>query len=123
MKATLSQLASENCTGQKTVVLGAMGELGDKAQAYHEALADDIIASGATTIILIGDEMAHTAAKLQKNADSSLAQNTKISHVKNASEALTGVAKNIGDGDILLIKGSNYLGLSKVVTALVSGEY
>jgi UDP-N-acetylmuramoyl-tripeptide--D-alanyl-D-alanine ligase len=29
----------------------------------------------------------------------------------------------LSDGDILLVKGSNYLGLSSAVSALVSGEY
>ena len=46
-----------------------MGELGDQAQHYHEALAEDIAASGASTIILVGDEMAHTAAKLKDGLD------------------------------------------------------
>ena len=119
MKATLSQLATEHCNGRKTVILGAMGELGDQAQHYHEALAGDIAASGASTIILVGDEMAHTAAKLKDALD----RDVQISHVASASDTLTGVAKNLSDEDILLIKGSNYLGLAKVVEALVSGEY
>jgi len=119
MKATLSQLATEHCNGEKIVILGAMGELGDQAKHYHEALADDISTSGASTIILIGDETTHTAAKLKDSLD----QSTQISHVASASDALTEVAKNLSDEDILLIKGSNYLGLAKVVKALVSGEY
>ena len=119
MKATLAQFASEACEGKKITVLGAMGELGEGAQTYHEALADDIAASGASIIILVGDEMAHTAAKLKGTLD----QTVKISHVASSSETLTEVAKQIGDGDILLIKGSNYLGLASVVSALVSGEY
>lgn len=119
MKATLAQLSAEPCSGKKITILGAMGELGDKAQHYHEALAADILASGATVIILVGDEMAHTAAKLNDDLDSAI----EISHVADASEALVGVAIFIGDEDILLIKGSNYLGLASVVSALVSGEY
>lgn len=123
MKATLKQLASENCGGKKIVLLGAMGELGDKAAAYHEALADDIIASGAQTVILVGDEMAYTSAKLAKMTPEKLDHTPEISHVAGSSEALAEVARKIGDDDILLIKGSNYLGLAKVVSALVSGEY
>lgn len=123
MKATLSQLASESCDGKKMVLLGAMGELGDKAQAYHEALAEDIVASGAQTIILVGDEMAYTSAQLEKIVSEKLDQTPEISHVAGSSEALTEVAGTVSDEDILLIKGSNYLGLAKVVSALVSGEY
>lgn len=123
MKATLSQLASESCSGKKMVLLGAMGELGDKAQVYHEALAADIIASGAQAIILVGDEMAYTSAQLAKMVSEKLDHTPEISHVAGSSEALAEVIGKISDGDILLIKGSNYLGLSKVVSALVSGEY
>ncbi len=119
MKATLAQFASENAAGQKIVVLGAMGELGDKAQHYHEVLAEDILASGAGSAILVGDEMTHTADKLSSDVDSDL----KITHAASSSEALAEVAKIISDEDILLIKGSNYLGLASVVSALVSGEY
>ncbi|VAV88482.1 UDP-N-acetylmuramoyl-tripeptide--D-alanyl-D-alanine ligase [hydrothermal vent metagenome] len=119
MTATLAQLAAEDCNGRKIAILGAMGELGDKAQTYHEALADDIRAAGIASVILVGDEMAHTAAKLSDGIDS----NIEITHVASSSEALAEVAKTISDGDILLIKGSNYLGLSSVVSALASGEY
>lgn len=123
MKATLEQLAKENCAGKKVAILGAMGELGDQAQSYHEALADEIITSGVSTVILVGDEMAFTSVKLAKADFKDLEQRPEIFHVASASEALAEVAKIISDEDILLIKGSNYLGLAKTVSALVSGEY
>lgn len=123
MKATLGQLANENCGGKKIALLGAMGELGDKAQVYHESLAGDIIASGAQRVILVGDEMAYTTAKLAALVSEKLDHAPEISHVAGSLEALAEVAERIGDADILLIKGSNYLGLAKVVTALVRGEY
>lgn len=119
MKATLSQFASEDSKGKKIAILGAMGELGDKSQRFHQALSDDIAAAKVDIAILVGEEMAHTAAKLQDRLDCEL----QISHVASASDALTEVAKVIGDEDILLIKGSNYLGLAEVVQALASGEY
>ncbi|WP_417622676.1 UDP-N-acetylmuramoyl-tripeptide--D-alanyl-D-alanine ligase [Parasphingorhabdus sp.] len=119
MKATLQHFADEKCTGRKIAILGAMGELGEQSPHFHAALADDILLSGAEAVILVGEDMAHTVAKLGQGLD----QGVKISHVASASDALTEVAKMISDGDILLIKGSNYLGLSTAVSALVSGEY
>ena len=119
MKATLRHFAGEKNSGGKIVLLGAMGELGEQSAHYHTALADDIAASGAEAIILVGDDMAHTAAKLEQALD----RGVKMSHAANASEALTEVAKLLSDGDLLLVKGSNYLGLSSAVSALVSGEY
>ncbi|MEQ8743287.1 UDP-N-acetylmuramoyl-tripeptide--D-alanyl-D-alanine ligase [Parasphingorhabdus sp.] len=119
MKATLQHFAAEKIAGRKIVLLGAMGELGEQSAHYHGALADDILQSGAEAIILVGDDMAHTAAKLEQGLD----RGVKMSHASSASEALTEVAKLISDGDSLLVKGSNYLGLSSAVSALVSGEY
>ena len=119
MMATLRHFAAEKNDGRKIVLLGAMGELGEQSEQYHRALADDILLAGADAIILVGDDMTHTAAKLEQDLD----RGVKMSHAASASEALGEVAKLIGDGDILLIKGSNYLGLSSAVSALVSGEY
>ena len=119
MKATLQHFTDEPCSGQKILILGAMGELGEQSAHYHAALADDILLCGAAAIILVGDDMEHTAAKLEQGLD----QGVKMSHAESASEALSEVGKLIGDGDALLIKGSNYLGLSSVVSALVNGEY
>ncbi|WP_417591704.1 UDP-N-acetylmuramoyl-tripeptide--D-alanyl-D-alanine ligase [Parasphingorhabdus sp.] len=119
MKATLQHFTVEPCSGQKILILGAMGELGEQSAHYHAALAEDILRCGASAIILVGDDMAHTAAKLEQGLD----QGVKMSHAESASEALSEVGKLIGDGDALLIKGSNYLGLSSVVSALVNGEY
>ncbi len=119
MKATLQHFTGEPCSGQKILILGAMGELGEQSAQYHIALADDILLCGAAAVILVGEDMAHTAAKLEQGLD----QGVKMSHAETASEALSEVAKLIRDGDVLLIKGSNYLGLSSAVSALVNGEY
>ncbi|MEH6789060.1 UDP-N-acetylmuramoyl-tripeptide--D-alanyl-D-alanine ligase [Parasphingorhabdus sp.] len=119
MKATLQQFSGGQNAGRKILLLGAMGELGEQSAQYHAALADDILASGAEVIILVGDDMTHTAAKLEQGLD----RGVKMTHANNASEALTEVAKLLSDGDRLLVKGSNYLGLSSAVSALVSGEY
>lgn len=123
MKATLIQLSEEKCEGRRIAILGAMGELGDRSQHYHEALADDIVASGVSQVILVGDEMAHTAARLQQLQSARVDHPIEISHVASAADALSEVAGILGDKDILLVKGSNYLGLSGTVSGLVSGEY
>ena len=118
MTATLAQLSQERCAGKKIAILGAMGELGDKSKQYHEALADDITASGASLLILVGDEMAHTFAKLERKCDEALEAAPKIFHVAGSSDALGIVQPEINDGDVILVKGSNYLGLAKLVSVL-----
>ena len=119
MAATLAQLSQERCTGKKIAILGAMGELGDKAKRYHEALAENVMASGASFVILVGDEMAHTVAKFEEKWGVTLEAAPKIFHVASASEVLGIVQPEIRDGDVILVKGSNYLGLAKIVSILI----
>lgn len=119
MKATLKNFRREVVAGNRILVLGAMGELGIKSKDFHFQLAQDIVDAQATSVVLVGDDMQYTVSGLQQT----LAPPRDISHVATASEALTEVAKIISDGDALLVKGSNYLGLASVVTALVRGEY
>ncbi|MEL6876011.1 MAG: hypothetical protein AAGM33_11105, partial [Pseudomonadota bacterium] len=61
-------------------------------------------------------------ARLQQNPAAQLDHPLEISHVASAADALSAVAEILGDKDILLIKGSNYLGLASTVSGLVSGE-
>lgn len=117
MEATLAQLAAENAR-RRIAVLGAMKELGDASDGYHAALAAPIIAAGLAMVILVGDEMAPLADALTK----SLEWNGQMAHVPAADAALAAVQAGLADGDALLVKGSNSVGLSALVRALTSGS-
>lgn len=113
MRATLQQFAREPAEG-KILVLGAMGELGDKAPGYHAALAEDVMAVDARLIVFLGDEMRHCA--------DALASGPEIHMASDAAGALAIVEAHLAGGDALLVKGSNYLGLAKLVAALTAEE-
>lgn len=117
MEATLAQLAAENAR-RRIAVLGAMKELGDASDGYHAALAAPIIAAGLAMVILVGDEMAPLADALTK----SLEWHGQMAHVPAADAALAAVQAGLADGDALLVKGSNSVGLSALVRALTSGS-
>ena len=120
MKAALKQFAREPLQGKRIAVLGAMGELGDASPGYHAALGDDIRAASCDHVILVGDDMAHTFAALQQDG---LDEAATIVHARDADDAIERARSLIGAGDILLVKGSNYLKLDRLVCHLTREEH
>jgi UDP-N-acetylmuramoyl-tripeptide--D-alanyl-D-alanine ligase len=112
MRATLSVLAHADAT-RKIVVLGEMRELGHESDAMHAALADPIVEAGAEIALLVGEGMGPLAKALEGRIN--------VRHCATADAALDALNGHITNGDALLIKGSNAVGLSRVVAALVSG--
>lgn len=90
---------------RRLAVLGAMRELGGETSALHAALVDPINEAGVTELALVGAEM--EALKLDG-----------ASHLPDAKAALTWVRGQLRDGDVLLVKGSNSVGLGALVAAL-----
>jgi len=112
MRATLGVLAAE--PGRHVAVLGEMRELGAASADYHAALADPVLAARADPVLLVGEAMAPLAAALEGKAD--------IVHVADAAAALDRLAAMLVPGDAVLIKGSNGVGLSRVVAGLKGGK-
>ncbi len=119
MRATLQNLGETPVKGRRLAVLGAMGEMGDMARHYHEALADDVVAAKLDALVLVGDDMEHLARKLANTLEAP----REIYQCALAEKALDRVVQMMGEGDVLLVKGSNFLGLARLVKALVSGGY
>ncbi|MGK6322210.1 UDP-N-acetylmuramoyl-tripeptide--D-alanyl-D-alanine ligase [Sphingomonas sp. DT-51] len=108
MRATLAVLAQE--PGRHVAVLGEMRELGDGSAAYHEALAPAVTAARVETAVLVGEAMAPLAAALEGQVD--------FVHVRDAAAALDQIRALLRPGDAVLVKGSNGVGLSRLVAAL-----
>ncbi len=113
MRATLAQLGEEK-GGRRIAVLGAMKELGHLSQSLHAGLADAVKAANVRLAVLVGDEMAPLA--------DALAGDLPIERVKDVSEVLELVPDRLADGDVILIKGSNSVGLSRLVERLAASE-
>lgn len=96
--------------GRRIAVLGAMKELGADSDRFHASLAEPIEAAAVDHVVLVGAEMTPLAATLPR----------RISHtlVTSADEALAQVCGLLRPDDILLVKGSNSVGLARVVRAL-----
>jgi UDP-N-acetylmuramoyl-tripeptide--D-alanyl-D-alanine ligase len=111
MRATLAVLAGE--PGRHLAVLGEMRELGHASDAYHAALAEPIMAARVEAVLLVGEAMAPLARALEGRVDHV--------HVSDAATALDQLRLLIAPGDAVLIKGSNGVGLSRVVAGLGAG--
>jgi UDP-N-acetylmuramoyl-tripeptide--D-alanyl-D-alanine ligase len=113
MSATLSELGNTQAT-RRIAVLGSMKELGEKSDYYHAAIATDLVAANVDYVILVGDETKILADNLQSGVEGP----RKFDHCSNANEAFIVLRNEIQTGDVILIKGSNSMGLSKIVSEL-----
>lgn len=113
MAATLGQLGKEEAT-RRLAVLGSMKELGEKSAGFHEALADHIASADIAVVILVGPEMLALAKVLEGRRD--------FVHVPDAPAAIVALDRLIAPGDAVLVKGSNSIGLARLVSHLVDGQ-
>ena len=90
-----------------------MRELGAGSPGYHQALADPIEAARVEMALLVGEAMAPLAQALEGRV--------KFVHVPTAAAALEVLPGMLAPGDAVLVKGSNGVGLSRVVAALAGG--
>jgi UDP-N-acetylmuramoyl-tripeptide--D-alanyl-D-alanine ligase len=109
MRATLAVLGAETAS-RKLAVLGEMRELGEASAAFHAELAGPVRSAGVQSVILVGEAMAPLAAALENGME--------IVHVADAAAAGDRLMAMLAPGDAVLIKGSNGVGLAKLVAAL-----
>ena len=125
MRATLKQLG-QTPAHRRIVVLGTMGELGDFAQRFHRQLAEPIADAKIDHAILVGDGMRHLAAEwgaaeLGKAGADSLGIPPGIAHCDNTAEAIRELEEfGLTNGDAILVKGSNFMGLGALVKHFTS---
>jgi UDP-N-acetylmuramoyl-tripeptide--D-alanyl-D-alanine ligase len=115
MAASLAVLGAITPAGQgrRLALLGAMRELGARSDEFHAELAPHIVAAGVSCIIVVGNEMKPLATALSRQLE--------VLHVVDAGAAEVEITRLLGKDDVLLVKGSNSVGLGRVVAALRDG--
>lgn len=113
MAATLKVLGATDAD-RRIAVLGAMRELGEKSDELHASLVEPILAAGVDYALLVGSGIEPLARALEGRVESA--------HWPDASRAGESLAKLIRPGDAILIKGSNAIGLGRIVAALTGGQ-
>lgn len=122
MRATLRQLGQTPAT-RRIAVLGSMKELGDFSDKFHAQLAEPIDEAQVDHAILVGEEMSALALELGKGAASSLGIPPSFAHCDGPAEAIAALEDfGVTSGDAILIKGSNSVGLGRLVEHFASQD-
>lgn len=115
MRATLHQLGQTPAL-RRIAILGSMKELGDFSDKFHAALGAPINEGKVDHAILVGEEMSALARELGKGAATSLGIPPSFAHCNGPAEAIAALSDfGVTSGDAILVKGSNSVGLGKLV--------
>jgi UDP-N-acetylmuramoyl-tripeptide--D-alanyl-D-alanine ligase len=119
MRATLRQLGQTPAT-RRIAVLASMKELGDFSAGFHAQLVDPLAEAHVDHVMLVGDEMIALARELGKPASSALAAPLSFAHCDGPGEAIAALEEyGLAAGDAILVKGSNSVGLGRLVAHFV----
>jgi UDP-N-acetylmuramoyl-tripeptide--D-alanyl-D-alanine ligase len=116
MRAALAVLGevAPNGSGRRLVALGSMKELGALSDEFHAGLAADVEAAHVTHAVLVGREIEPLADALKRRI--------KVEHVADADAAIQAVERTLRADDVLLVKGSNSVGLGRLVAHFQGAE-
>ncbi|MEM7703443.1 MAG: UDP-N-acetylmuramoyl-tripeptide--D-alanyl-D-alanine ligase [Pseudomonadota bacterium] len=116
MRATLRSLG-QTPAHRRVAVLGAMKELGDFSDRFHAQLAEPLIEAQIDHVILVGDEMRSLEGELGKQSADSLGKAPGFAHCEGPDEAIAALLGfSLTHGDAVLVKGSNSVGLGRLVS-------
>ena len=119
MRATLRQLGQTPAT-RRIAVLGSMKELGDFASGFHAQLIEPLTDAHVDYAVLVGDEMRALAGELGKGGGAAVAAPLGFAHCDGPGEAIAALeAFGLAAGDAVLVKGSNSVGLGRVVARFI----
>lgn len=107
VRAAIDMLAA--CPGRRTLVLGAMRELGDGSSALHRDIGAYAQAAGIEQLWGVGPELDVCVTAFGAGGR----------HFEDRAAALAALAGAFGEGDTVLIKGSRSAGMEQVLHALL----
>jgi UDP-N-acetylmuramoyl-tripeptide--D-alanyl-D-alanine ligase len=107
MRAAIAVLAAE--PGRRVFVMGDMGELGSEAPALHAEVGEVARRAGLDAMIALGADSAHAARAFGAGAR----------HFEDAPAAAAAARAEAVAGTTLLVKGSRFMRMERIVAALV----
>ena len=113
-RLALETFAGIPARGKKIVVLGDMLELGEETIPSHEKVGRDV-PKGVALVVLVGQRAKYIANTL----DEAGIKKSQVKFYDRAEQAGRYLSKKLEKGDIVLVKGSQYMRLEKVVYELM----
>jgi UDP-N-acetylmuramoyl-tripeptide--D-alanyl-D-alanine ligase len=114
--AALRTLGQFPCDGQRIAVLGDMLELGPNSEEYHQQVGWYGTAQPVDLVIAVGPHMRALADAYEEHF-LELGRGV-VWHFNEAAEAAAHLVDEVRDGDVVLVKGSNGMGMHSLVRAL-----
>jgi UDP-N-acetylmuramoyl-tripeptide--D-alanyl-D-alanine ligase len=96
--------------GRRIAVLADMGELGEMGPSAHVGLLEPVVTSGA--------DLVFAAGPLMRGLWNELPEHLRGAHAESAAALQPSVLDAVRAGDIVMVKGSKYTLVSKIVPAL-----
>ncbi len=118
MKAALVALKEFPATGRRIAVLGSMGELGQHAVELHRQVGEFAAQQGVSALIAVGP---HAEAYAAGALAGGLSVN-QITGALDAEEATIALKPILREGDAVLVKGSRFMGLERLVKSLTEKD-
>lgn len=116
MRASLAMLAAMEVAGKRYAVLGDMGELGDTSDACHVGVGHVVVEQGADELVCIGQK-SRLIAEGAREAGMDAAHIVCVDTIGEALEHLEGT---LCAEDVVLVKASNFMGLTRLAEGLAS---
>ncbi|WP_148713978.1 UDP-N-acetylmuramoyl-tripeptide--D-alanyl-D-alanine ligase [Chitinolyticbacter meiyuanensis] len=111
MKAAIDVLVASG--GDTVLVLGDIGEVGANAAALHAEVGAYARARGVGKLFTLGEQMCHAAEAFGEGAEH---------HADNLTSLLTVLQNAATPQSTVLVKGSRFMKMERVVDALVEGN-
>lgn len=122
MEKALDFCASVRVQKRKIFVLGDMLELGAESEVAHAAMGAKAAQAGASLVVFVGKEMKAAYEEAQKLCGDDCRLIYNEAYTDEAIERIASDVKGFAsEGDFIFLKGSNGIGLKRLVP-LLSGE-
>ena len=108
VRAAIDVLAGVGASGERVLVLGDRGAVGDQGPAFHAEIGRYAREHGITRLLLAGEATRHTADAFGQGAQ----------HFERVEDLLLAAAGRDAAGNALLVKGSRFMRMERVVDAL-----
>ncbi|HSI86283.1 MAG: UDP-N-acetylmuramoyl-tripeptide--D-alanyl-D-alanine ligase [Candidatus Methylacidiphilales bacterium] len=119
MIAALGALREFPAHGRKVAVLGSMGELGSRAEELHRKVGAEAARLGLDQLLVLGPH----AREYREGALAAGASNQSVVFCDDISQAVAALRISFSrSGDCLLVKGSRFMRLENLVSAIVGTQ-
>jgi len=116
LKAALAALSEFPGANRRLAVLGSMGELGRHATELHRAIGEFAARQDLAFLIAVGP---HAEAYAKGAMAAGLGHNQIVAAL-DAEEATVALLPLLREGDAVLVKGSRFMGLDRLVAAVTA---